>query len=126
VAGMKQILAATFAALLMGVPAAGASPQDRATAPCPLSVTFGSYAMGIDSGTYARVDRLLARDRGVRNVDRSRWGREGEVTLCVTTRTRADSRRLFTRIKALFPRKPRGPLTVETASGLSFHAPRDR
>ena len=94
-------------------------------APCPLTVTFGSYAMGIDRGAYDRIYKLLAKDRGVRKVDRRRWGREGEVTLCVQTRTRADARRLFGRVKAIFPRKPRGPLTIE-AGGLRFHAPKDR
>jgi hypothetical protein len=123
---VKHFAAALIFGLLPAAPALAApGAQAETIVQCPLSVSFGSYAMGIDQGTLKSVDRLLARDRGVRNVDRRRWGREGEVTLCVQTRTRADAKRLFTRVKKLFPAKPRGPLTVETNGGLSFHAPRD-
>ncbi len=115
----------TMILALTGLALSAAAPLPAQAEPCPLTVTFASYAMGIDGGTYAKVDRLLKRDRGVRHVDAKRWGREGEVTLCVKTRSRADARRLFVRVKAQFPPKPRGPLTVETASGLKFHAPRE-
>jgi hypothetical protein len=122
---VKHIAAAALGiALTIGF-AAPAAAQTERFPDCPLTVTFGSYAMGIDQGALKSVDRLLARDRGVRKVDRQRWGREGEITLCARTRTKADAKRLFTRVKRLFPAKPRGPLTVETASGLSFHAPRE-
>jgi len=90
---------------------------------CPLKVAFSSYAMGIDRGMFAKVETLLAADRGVTKVERSPWGREGEVMLCARTRSGRDATRLFHAIAALAPARPRGPVTVSTRSGLIFHAP---
>ena len=94
----------------------------EAVAECGLTVTFGSYAMGIDRGTLAKVEALLAGDSAVTRVDRHPWGREGELTLCIHTRSAREAKDLFYRVKPLFPAKPRGPLTVETSSGLKFTA----
>ena len=96
-------------------------PVDQAPV-CGVTVTFGSYAMGIDRGAFAAVEGLLARDQGVAATSQKRWGREGEVTLCVETRSAADSERLFGEIAKLFPAKPRGPLTVASADGRKFEA----
>ena len=97
-------------------------PQRATPAPadCPLIVGFGSYAMGIDRAAYANIDRLLRADRGVRAVTRHPWGREGEVTLCARTRSRADARRLFAAIRARLPFNPRGPITIEVLGGPRF------
>lgn len=93
--------------------------------PCPLTVVFGSYAMGIDSGARGRIEALLAGDRAVAGFTAQPWGREGEVTLCARTRTPADAARLFQEIRALVPPRPRGPVTIRTQSGLRFEtAPR--
>ena len=89
---------------------------------CPLTIGFGSYAMGIDGRAFERVSALLMRDRGVKRVEQYRWGREGEVTLCARMRTPADARRLFSRVRAMLPVRPRGPVTV-TVGRLSFQAP---
>lgn len=91
---------------------------------CPLVVAFASYAAGINRRVYAAVEELLTNDRGVRAIQRHPWGREGEVTLCVRTRTGRDAVRLFHRVKALFPSGRTPPLTVSTSSGLRFRAPR--
>ena len=108
---MKTLIAASLALILT----AGAAAAQPVSAPgqCDVKVTFGSYAMGIDRPTFEKVDRLLSRDRRVAKSDQQRWGREGEVTICAKTRRRADIAPLFYRIKALFPRNPRGPVTVE-------------
>lgn len=90
---------------------------------CPLMIVFGSYAMGIDRGAYEAVDSLVSTDGAVTGLDRFRWGREGEVTLCVRTRSSGDTARLFETVKKLFPAKPRGPLTVATLEGRNFSAP---
>jgi hypothetical protein len=105
---------------------AAAAPRPRAGVleDCALRVDFSSYAMGIDRGMFARVEALLAADRGVTKVERSPWGREGEVTLCARTRSGRDATRLFRAIVSLAPARPRGPVTVSTRSGLTFHAPR--
>jgi len=91
-------------------------------ADCPLTIVFGSYAMGIDRSTLEQVDALLNADTSVVAVERRVWGREGEVTLCARTRTPADAARLFEQVKALFPAAPHGPLTVTTGAGQRFHS----
>ena len=96
------------------------SPKPRPDVPenCPLVVGFASYGAGIDREAFRSVMEILQSDPAVLSVDRHPWGREGEVSLCVTPRSEADSERLFHRIKAIFPAKPRGPLGVRTRSGL--------
>jgi hypothetical protein len=89
---------------------------------CDLSVSFGSYAVGIDAPVLAAVRTILA-DPAVRSIEDRPWGREGEVTLCVRTRRAADADRLFGRIRTALPAKPRGPIGLRTASGLSFDSP---
>lgn len=96
------------------------SPKPRPDVPqdCPLVVGFASYGAGIDREAYRSVTDMLQSDPAVLSVDRYPWGREGEVSLCVTPRSGADAERLFHIIKALFPAKPRGPVGVRTRSGL--------
>ena len=95
-----------------------APPSASAAAPvaasCPLSFQFGSYAMGIDAGALSRIDALLARDRGVVQVERQRQGREGEVTLCVQTRRAGDVRRIAQAARRLVPASPRGPVSAHS------------
>jgi hypothetical protein len=102
----------------------GAAPA--VPADCPLVIGFSSYAMGIDGATLRAVDALLSKDRGVRLVTRHPWGREGEVTLCVRTRSRADAARLFETIRRRLPARPRGPVSVRTRDGRNAQAPRRR
>lgn len=92
-------------------------------ADCPLTIAFGSYAMGIDGRTFAKVEALLQVRPEVQSVERHPWGKEGEVTLCVRTTSPDAAASLFNAVKALFPADPRGPLTVKTSTGLSFQAP---
>ncbi|MEN3746958.1 hypothetical protein TPR58_07250 [Sphingomonas sp. HF-S3] len=116
-------------AALVSLPAASAAaapelPQRGVPDTCSVTVSFGSYAMGIDRPALERTERLLKRDRTVRRTSSHRWGREGEMTLCAITRRPADARRLFQRVKAALPRDPRGPITIETHDGLSHTASR--
>lgn len=124
---MKHLIAVGLAAaLLSGGCAARTAPAEVTAAgpaaSCSVTVTFGSYAAGIDRGVYETVVAMLAHDAGVSKTEEMHWGREGEVTLCVRTKTRGDAARLFGKIKALFPARPRGPLTVDTAAGSRFEA----
>lgn len=119
---MKHLIALA-AAMSLAACAAQTAPVESPAAPppgCAVTVTFGSYAMGIDRGAFEAVEALLARDKSVTGTEQRRWGREGEVTLCVQAKTGADATRLFGEIGTLFPAKPRGPLTVETAFGDRF------
>lgn len=105
---------------------ASAFAQGVSAPGCAVRVEFASYAMGIDRAAFDRVQALLKRDRGVRAVEVQRWGREGETNLCVQLRRPGDARRVFGRVKAALPVKPRGPITVEARGGLRFEAPRAR
>ena len=102
---------------------AGVRPEPGPGDDCPLAIRFGSYAMGIDRPTLEAVESLLAADAAVTAVERSPWGREGEVTLCARLRSDSDAGRLFRAVAGLFPAEPRGPLSVATRTGLVFHAP---
>jgi len=122
----------TLAIIAVALTAGAAQARDRtvpivpvteAPRDCPLTVSFGSYAMGIDGAAFERVTRMLSRDRRVTGIEQFRWGREGEVTLCARTRSKADARRLSGSVRALLPKKPRGPVTV-TVGGASFTSPR--
>ncbi len=104
-------------------PSAVASTGSAEAAACSLTVRFGSYAMGIDTGTAQRVEQLLRADRAVRSVERRPWGREGEVDLCARVQPAAEAARLFEQIRPLLPAKPRGPITVSLADGRTYQAP---
>ncbi|MDG2532734.1 hypothetical protein P6144_03675 [Sphingomonas sp. HITSZ_GF] len=119
---MRLIIPALFA-LTAPLPALA---QGTPPAHCAVGVQFGSYAMGIDRPALERVRTLLGRDRGVLTVEMRRWGREGEMTLCVQLRDPRDARRVFARVKSVLPARPRGPITVETREGLRFETPRPR
>ena len=120
----------TLAAAALAASASQARPPRPGMGPhaqpvpanCPLTIGFSSYAMGIDMPTWRAVEQMLAADRAVRGVSRHRWGREGEATLCVRA-SRADAERLFHAIRRIVPARPRGPVTLRTASGLRFSAP---
>jgi len=111
-----------LAPMLIAVACAQAASPGPAAPKCDLTVSFGSYAMGIDRAALVAVRRILA-DRAVRSVETLGGGREGETYLCARTRRPADATRLFNRIRAVLPAAPRGPIAVRTASGLAFHAP---
>lgn len=118
------ILAATFATLATATVAdARGRAVDPRRAPgqhmpvptdCPLAVSFSSYGPGIDRAARLNIERLLRNDRSVRSFTTHPWGREGEVTLCVRTRTLQDAYGLSRRIRALIPARPRGPIQVNT------------
>ena len=93
---------------------------------CPLTVRFGSYAMGIDRGALVAVEALLAGDPAVTGVDRHPWGREGEVTLCAHVGGDEAAERLARSIAVLLPADPRGPVRVATRAGFVFDAPTRR
>jgi hypothetical protein len=90
---------------------------------CPLVITFASYGAGIDNPTRERVQALLVSDRRVAGFETSRWGREGEVTLCVRTRAPADAASLFNRVRGMLPPRPRGPISLSTRAGLTYSSP---
>lgn len=114
---------AMLALLLVGC--AAQPPLDPAgdESTCDLRVEFASIGTGIDHAVLEKVDALLVDDKGIAEITRERWGREGEITLCVDTLSDTDTARLFDRVKALFPSITEKPLRVETRAGERFEAP---
>ena len=122
---MKRLsLVLAGAALAASAPLGAQRPNPIVPSDCSLIVAFGSYAMGIDTAALQSVEALLDGLRGVRSVTRHPRGREGEVSLCVRTRSRADSARLFQAIRQRIPARPRGPVSIQTLEGRRFDAPR--
>ncbi len=113
------LTAALFTAACVAPPA----PAAGASAACDLKVEFASIGTGIDPDVLEKVDALLAGDTGISTIDRKQWGREGEITLCVDTKTDADAARLFGAVKRLFPVSSFMPISVETGAGLQFRVP---
>lgn len=117
-----SVLFALYALLAsQGTAPAVERPDPTAANPdvCSVSVSFGSYAMGIDSKGFERVESYLARGNRliVGSVVRP-WGREGERTVCITTASARDSARVFSDVKGLVGgRTARGPTEVRTLEG---------
>lgn len=67
---------------------------------CSLTVDFGSVCCGVDAAMHERITRAVIADAGVKRAYSWPWGQEGESTLCLVTRSGADTRRLATQFKA--------------------------
>lgn len=122
---MKLLAALPIAlATLIALPAqASVAPGDTMPngRPCPVVVSFGSYAMGIDQAALRKARAYAARSRTVRIVSETPWGREGERTLCLDARGRKEANRAFEDLRAMIRASARtGPTTVATAAGRSW------
>lgn len=89
---------------------------------CDVTVTFGSFAMGIDRRTAAAIEELVRADASVTQVTRSPYGIEGEYTLCVLTRSKAAAARLFKRLKQSLTQPVKAPVSIQGPPG-TFSAP---
>lgn len=114
-----MIRVALFAALLLaGCAATPSAPADDGPRPCDVTVSFGSYAMGVDHDLKARILALVASDRGVEGSEERRWGREGESDLCIYAPGPGAADRLFDQIAAQIPEtSSRAPTTVSHRDG---------
>ncbi len=112
-----------LAIVLVGCAASPPQQAQQSQTGCDLKVEYASIGTGIDHAVLEKVDALLSGDKGVSTIGRERWGREGEITLCIATRSEADAARLFGAVKGLFPTLTEKPLRVETRAGQSYHAP---
>ena len=89
---------------------------------CSVTISFGSFAMGIDRKAAARAEQIVASDRSVVELTRSRAGIEGEYALCVRTSSRGAALRLFERLRQTFRAPVYAPVSVTGPAG-SFSAP---
>jgi hypothetical protein len=81
---------------------------------CPVEARFGSYAAGIDQEMYTATQSMLRTDTGVAKIETKAWGREGEQAICIDVKRKADAKRIYEHIKAIFGRKRehKGPVSV--------------
>jgi hypothetical protein len=106
------------APFLLAVAACQSAPAlSDAQAACHVTISFGSYAMGIDREAAAAIEAMLAGSADAEEVTRTGGGREGEFALCVQSRDKAAALRLVERIRPLLPAKPRGPISVQGPNG---------
>lgn len=121
--GAKTLRAAAWA--LAGLIAAGCAstavsqPSVQAEdSACSVTVSFGSYGMGVDRALVREVEAYLATEPRVTKVDRRLHGREGEFDLCLTVTPAAEARAIFLRIGALIPaRSDKAPSSVSVPGG---------
>ena len=95
---------------------------------CDVTVVFGSYAMGIDGQSYQKAEAYLKRRKGVRYTS-TNWGREGERTICVDTKNKTQTRKVYADIRGMLPRvSRRGPVEIRSNLGEAYRtrSPYDR
>jgi hypothetical protein len=124
---MKPFLALAATALLAAACATDSGAEPPPSVPggegCDVSISFGSYAMGIDSEAYARVETWLAGHKDlVADVKVTPWGREGERTVCVTATSPAAIKPVFSGVVKLLPVEgKKAPITALSRTGGHFH-----
>lgn len=79
---------------------------------CDVTVSFGSVCCGIDQATKARITEYVAADRRVAGTSERRWGREGEIDLCIAAHSDVDG--LMRDLTAMVPPRPEGSSTGTT------------
>lgn len=107
-----------LALALLGLTAA-CQPMPEAPTPgvagrCDVTVSFGSVCCGIDEPTRVRITEYVAADRRVTGSSERRWGREGEIDLCLASRSAADADALVRDLTAIVPARPAGGSTGTT------------
>lgn len=87
---------------------------------CDVTVSFGSYGMGVDRELKARILSFVEDGSDAAAWPESTWGREGESSFCILTDTVAATNRLYDGIVALIPRySSRAPTMVTHIDGRS-------
>ena len=117
---MKFGLIAASALLLAAAcaPVAPSGPISDVQRACDVTVSFGSYAMGVDHELKTRILILVDQAVGLDNMEERRWGREGESDLCIHAPAPGAADRLFEQIAALIPAtSDRAPTTVTHRDG---------
>lgn len=87
-------------------------PMPGETGRCDVTVSFGSVCCGIDQSTRTRITEYVAADRRVAGTSERRWGREGEIDLCITARSDPDG--LAGDLTAMVPVRSEGSSTGTT------------
>jgi len=109
------IAASALLAACQSVEPAVPSPGDQT---CDIEVSFGSFASGPDQALKTRIDTFLSGNWLVLNVTETRWGREGESSLCVKAVDAAGTDELYRTLAGWIPDTSRtAPTTVRHRDG---------
>lgn len=117
---MKRLMFATVATLMAACQPMPSEPVfDPSAGPvdpsqCDVVVSFGSVCCGIDQDTRAKITEYVSADRRVTGSSERRWGREGEIDLCLVTRSGADADSLVRDLAAMVPPRAEGGSTGTT------------
>ena len=87
---------------------------------CALTVDFGSVCCGVDRAMHERVNRAVVADKGVKRAYSWPWGEEGESTLCLVTRSKADTDRLVAQLRTWAKVRP-NPILTQVWPGPTPH-----
>lgn len=120
----REVSAANHAAAAVARAEAEEKAQvEAAAAPggaCAVEVSFGSFGQGVDAPLRAQILDLTGKDPAVVSANETRWGREGETTLCLTFKDEAAANRAYGAIAAMLPStSTRAPTTVRHQDGRS-------
>jgi hypothetical protein len=87
------------------------SQTDPAHVPemCNVVVSFTSVCCGVNQPLQARINDLVASDGRVASVSSHPWGPEGEIDLCIRTRSAVDAAGLTRDIEAVIASDERAP-----------------
>ena len=122
-----------LAALLVWAPLAHAAPVkelDRnagrkmhAAGDCGIEVSFGSYASGIDRGSFAKTKEAVEKDERIQEAFSWPWGKEGERILCLNgEEKKLDA--VYADFKSRLAKPTKGSVTLKRKGKppLTFHS----
>lgn len=87
-----------------------AAPVSAATPNCDITVSFGSYAMGIDHKALDKINAYAKASKDVTQIKLVPWGREGEKNLCLKVKPeKLES--VYQQIKSMIPEESKAAWT---------------
>jgi|GEM_PF-6239374 len=115
---MKKIMILTVFLSLLGVPTtlAMAETPPPTNASCDITLSFGSYAMGIDHEVKAKITAYVEKSKDITGHRLTPWGREGEKNLCLSVKPETFEK-VYKDLKAMIPEKSAKAWTEIRAKG---------
>jgi len=94
---------------------------------CAITVRLGSACCGRDGKTEKAINAFIANEPKILEKTAVPWGREGEIDLCLRTKSNSDTQEIFDHIKSLIPPVSKYPTRIFSNTGdhFSSHWPKD-
>ena len=87
---------------------------------CDITVRLGSACCGRDWKTEKAINAFIANEPKIVDKTETPWGREGEIDLCLKTKSNSDTQEMFDHIKALIPSYSEYPTQIFSNRGAHF------